>query len=141
VASGAPSALWNVVRWPLGLLLIAAAVTMLQRSCPRRRQPRLSWLAFGSGIAVVACAIVTVVLGIFFRLSRSFGQTYGPLAGMVALMLWALLSSMALIYGSAVAAQLEAVRTGDSGPQDHEKVAESEPDDASARRPEPVGSS
>ena len=42
----------------------------------------------------------------------SFGDTYGPLAGLVALLLWALLSSIAVFYGGAVAAQLEAVRAG-----------------------------
>jgi len=130
VASGAPSTVWNGVRWPLGLIVLVGAVTALLSTCPRRVQPRLSWLAFGSGIAVAGCAIVTVALGGFFRVSRSFGQTYGPLAGMVALMLWALLSSMVLIYGAAIAAQLEAVRTGDGRPQDQEKVAESEPDSA-----------
>jgi uncharacterized BrkB/YihY/UPF0761 family membrane protein len=105
----------------------------------RRRQPRLSWLAFGSTIAVVGTAIVTVALGAFFRTSRSFGQTYGPLAGMVALMLWAMLSAMALIFGAAVAAQLEGVRSGAAQPQDQEKVAESEPTSGHDRLPHPVG--
>ena len=47
---------------------------------------------------------------------------------MVALRVWALLSSMALFFGAAVAAQLEAVRANASSPQDEEKVLESEPD-------------
>jgi YihY family inner membrane protein len=127
VASGTLSTIWNGARWPLGLILTGAAVTVLLRSCPRRCQPHLSWLAFGSGIAVGGCGIVTVALGFVFRASRSFGQTYGPLAGMVALMMWALLSSMVFIYGAAVAAQLEAVRSGAREPQDQEKVDESEP--------------
>lgn len=127
VAAGAPSNVWNIARWPLGLVLIGAAVTALLRSCPRRVQPHLSWLAFGSAVAVAGCSIVTVALGVFFRVSRSFGQAYGPLAGMVALMLWAMVSSTVLIYGAAIAAQLEAVRSGDGRPQDGDKVARSEP--------------
>jgi uncharacterized BrkB/YihY/UPF0761 family membrane protein len=70
---------------------------------------------------------VTVLLGLFFRLSSSFGDTYGPLAGIVALLLWALLSSVAVLFGAAVAAQLEAVRAGASAPQDQGKVDQSEP--------------
>jgi YihY family inner membrane protein len=139
VATGAPSTIWNGVRWPVGLVLIGTAVTILLRTCPRRVQPQLSWLAFGSGIAVIGWVVVTVALGSFFRASRSFGQTYGPLAGMVALMLWAMLSSMVLVYGAAVAAQLEAVRQGNSEPQDAEKVAESEPDSQAPKVPHPVG--
>ncbi len=55
---------------------------------------------------------------LFFSVSTSFGETYGPLAGIVALLLWALLSSVGLFFGAAVAAQLEAVRAGARAPQD-----------------------
>ena len=68
-------------------------------------------------------SLVTVGLGLFFRSSTSFGDTYGPLAGIVALLLWALLSSVVVLFGAAVAAQLEAVRAGAAEPQDEEKVA------------------
>lgn len=123
---------WSFARWPLGLGLIAAAIALLFRWSPRRRQPHLSWLAFGAGVSVVLWAVVTAGLGFFYRISSSFGQTYGPLAGMIALLVWCLLSSIALFFGAAVAAQLEGVRAGESDPQDAEKVAESEP--AAGRR-------
>jgi YihY family inner membrane protein len=119
---------WNVLRWPLGLGLITAAITLLFRWCPRRRQPGLSWLAFGATISVLLWTAVTIGLSEFFSLSSSFGKTYGPLAGMVALLLWSLLSSIAVLYGAAVAAQLEAVRAGEQEPQDESKVERSEPE-------------
>ncbi len=127
IGGGGLSTLWNAVRWPVGLLLAATAITLLFRWCPRRRQPQLSWLAFGAGVSVLGWTAVTLGLALFFHLSRSFGQTYGPLAGLVALMLWALLSAIAMFFGAAVAAQLEAIRGGVPGPQDAEKVVESEP--------------
>ncbi len=126
------SGAWNALRWPLGLLLTTATVTMLFRWCPRRRQPGLSWLAFGSIVSVALWSLVTVGLSFFFRLSSSFGETYGPLAGMVALLLWALLSAIAILYGAAVAAQLEAVRAGAADPQDAAKADKSEPGAAAA---------
>ena len=118
---------WSVVRWPLGVGLTAVTVTVLFRWSPRRRQPGLSWLAFGSGVSVFLWGLVTVGLGLFFASSSSFGSTYGPLAGVVALLVWSLLSSVALLYGAAVAAQLEAVRTANPAPQDMGKVVESDP--------------
>jgi YihY family inner membrane protein len=122
------STIWDIVRWPLGLGVTAAAVTLLFRWSPRRRQPALSWLAYGATISVGLSVVVTLGLGLFFSLSTSFGETYGPLAGMVALLLWSLLSAMAILFGAAVAAQLEAVRAGRGRPQDEEKVENSEPD-------------
>ena len=128
---------WNVARWPLGLVLILLAITLLLHTCPRRRQPQLSWLAFGAAVATGLWVVVTAGLGLFFRMSKSFGQTYGPLAGVVGLLLWALLSAVSLFYGAAIAAQLEAERQGDPGPQDPHKVEESEP--KSAQGPIVVG--
>ena len=108
-------------------MLVTFAITVVFRSCPRRRQPSLSWLAFGAGIAAVGWVLATAGLALFFSMSKSFGQTYGPLAGMVALLLWSLLSAIAVLYGGAVDAQLEAVRAGDGAPRDIEKVEHAEP--------------
>src|SRR5664280_2561714 len=118
---------WDVVRWPLGLALLAISVTVLFRWTPRRKQPRLSWLAFGAGVAVLLWALATIGLGWFYTSSSSFGSTYGPLAGVVALLVWCLLSSVSLFYGAALAAQLETVRAGEPVAQDARKVVESDP--------------
>jgi uncharacterized BrkB/YihY/UPF0761 family membrane protein len=55
-------------------------------------------------------------LAAYVSLSGSFGTVYGPLAGIFALLLWALLSSIAFFYGTAVCAQLEALRAGQVEP-------------------------
>jgi YihY family inner membrane protein len=107
---------WNVVRWPIGLGLLVVTIAVLLDHVPRRRQPALSWLALGAGIAVSLSALATVGLALYVSLSSSFGSVYGPLAGVFALLLWALLSSIALFYGTAVCAQLEALRAGDPDP-------------------------
>jgi YihY family inner membrane protein len=122
----------NLGSWPVSLLLLAASIALLFRWCPRRHQPAWSWLAFGSGVTLVLWFAITLGLGTFFHNSRDFGETYGALAGMVALLIWALLSSMALFFGASVAAQLEGVRAQASSPQDEEKVEASEPDAAEA---------
>ncbi len=128
IDNDAANALWAIARWPLALVFITIAITLLLRYSPRRRQPSLSWLAFGAGVSASLWVACTLGLGLFFTASTAFGQTYGPLAGIVALLIWALLSSISLLYGAAVAAQLEAVRAGVTEPQDEEKVEASEPD-------------
>jgi YihY family inner membrane protein len=118
---------WSVIRWPVAVVLAGIAITMLFRWSPRRRQPGFSWLAFGAAVATAGWLLVTGALAVFFAVSKSFGQTYGPLAGIVALLLWSLCSAIAILFGAAVAAQLEAVRAGERPPQDREKVEHSEP--------------
>ena len=119
---GALRDVWAVLRWPLGLGLLAAAMALLFKVSPRRRQPAWSWLAFGAGVSVILWALVTVALGEVFALGSSFGRTYGPLAGIVALLLWSLLSAAVILFGGAVAAQLEAVRSQRPGPRDPAKT-------------------
>ena len=122
------STVWNVLRWPSALGLLIAAIALLFNWSPRRHQPGWSWLAFGAIVSVISLAIVTVALDAMFQISSTFGKTYGPLAGIIALMFWAVLASIALLYGAAIGAQLEAVRGGRPEPQSTEKVLGSEPD-------------
>ncbi|GEP35935.1 hypothetical protein NSZ01_37030 [Nocardioides szechwanensis] len=102
---------WQVARWPVGLVLLVVTVAVLFDHAPRRRQPALSWLALGAGIAVALSMLAAAALSLYVNVSGSFGSTYGPLAGIVALLLWSLLSSISLFYGIAVCAQLEALRS------------------------------
>lgn len=103
---------WNIARWPIGLLLLVVTVAVMLDHSPRRRQPTLSWLAMGSGVAVVLTMAATAMLAVYVYVGDSFGDVYGPLAGIFALLLWTLLCSIALFYGAAVCAQLEACRAG-----------------------------
>jgi YihY family inner membrane protein len=114
--------IWKIARWPLALGLAAASIALLFRCSPNRHQPAWSWLAFGSTVSVLLWSFVTLALGLFFQASTTFSTTYGPLAGMVALLLWALLSSVAILFGAALAAQLEAVRAGAAEPRDESKT-------------------
>ncbi|MFR9779804.1 YihY/virulence factor BrkB family protein [Micromonospora sp. MS34] len=109
---GFASAAWDVVRWPLSLGLTVLAVAALFRHAPRRKQPGLSWLFFGAGIATALWWLASLLLAAYVKYSGGFGQTYGALTGMMALLLWANLTGMALFGGLAFAAQLEAMRIG-----------------------------
>lgn len=109
---GFAHAAWDVVRWPLSLGLTVLAVALLFRHAPRRRQPGLSWLVIGAGIGTALWWLASLLLAAYVKFSGGFGQTYGALTGMMALLIWANLTGMALFGGLAFAAQLEAMRIG-----------------------------
>ena len=102
----------RVLRWPIGLVLALVAITATFRWAPRRRQPAASWMAVGSGVALILWLVLTGLLAAFVRTSGSFGAVYGPLTAVMALLLWAFMTGIALFLGLAFAAQLEAVRAG-----------------------------
>jgi YihY family inner membrane protein len=108
----------SVLLWPVAILLVGVGLGVLFSYAPNRRQPAWPWLAFGAGVAVLLWTVATLLLALSFRLSSNFGETYGPLAGLVALQLWTFLSACTILYGGAVMAQLEAVRAGVAKPRE-----------------------
>lgn len=103
---------WNVARWPVVLVLVLGSFSLLFKRAPRRRQPSMSWLISGAIVTVVLWLLFTGGLTLYLAASKEFGNTYGPIAGIIGLLLWSLLTSLAVFLGLAFAAQLEAVRAG-----------------------------
>ncbi|MFD4577362.1 YihY/virulence factor BrkB family protein [Streptomyces sp. NPDC058417] len=103
---------WDVLEVPVGLALAWVASAVIFRWSPRRRQPGYTWLAFGSAVHLVLWVGATWLLALYVGGSGTFGAVYGPLTAVVALLLWANVTAVALFLGIAFAAQLEAARAG-----------------------------
>ncbi|MET9466089.1 YihY/virulence factor BrkB family protein [Streptomyces sp. NPDC006544] len=103
---------WDLLRWPVGILLAVLAASAIFRRSPRRRQPGYTWLAFGAVVYLLLWNLATWGLSLYIGESSSFTSVYGPLSAIVSLLLWSYLTSTALFLGLAFAAQLEAVRAG-----------------------------
>src|SRR5215211_8699168 len=64
---------WNLLRWPVSLGLTVVTVSLLFRYAPRRRQPGLSWLMVGAGLATVLWWLVSLLLAAYMSESNDFG--------------------------------------------------------------------
>ncbi|WP_030758799.1 MULTISPECIES: YihY/virulence factor BrkB family protein [unclassified Streptomyces] len=107
---------WDVLRWPVGILLAVVATSVVFRRSPRRTQPGYTWLAFGAAVYLVLWLGATSALSLYVGADSSFTTVYGPLSAFMALILWSYLTSLALFLGLSFAAQLEAVRAGVAEP-------------------------
>jgi len=121
--------IWQVARWPVVVVFVLAGFALLFKVSPRRRQPSMSWLAAGAAVTVVSWFVFTGLLSVYLTVSRSFGETYGPLAGIIGILLWSFLTSLAVFFGLAFAAQLEAVRAGVKEPATDREANPSPADD------------
>lgn len=101
---------WAWARWPLGATLVAASIAAMYKVGPNRDQPSLSWLIVGGITATVLWVLFSAVLALYLNMSADFGDTYGPLAGLIGLLIWAQLTGTAVLAGMAFAAQLEMER-------------------------------
>lgn len=102
--------IWVWFRWPLGAIAVVVALAFLFKLASNRRQPATSWLVVGGLIATALWLVFSGGLANYLRLSSTFGDVYGPLAGLVGLMIWAQLTGVAVLGGIAFAAELEAKR-------------------------------
>jgi uncharacterized BrkB/YihY/UPF0761 family membrane protein len=120
--SGPIGFLWNLLQWPLSIASVVIAFALLFQRAPRRHQPAASWLAVGSAMSVLLWFVFTGLLALYLQGSKAFGETYGPLIGVIGMLLWTFATSAAIYLGIAFAAQLEAVRSGRPGPITGEQV-------------------
>ncbi|MFD7559092.1 YihY/virulence factor BrkB family protein [Streptomyces sp. NPDC059835] len=103
---------WDVLRWPVGVVLALLATSAIFKLSPRRAQPGYTWLAFGALVYLGLWLLATWGLSLYVGAGGSFDTVYGPLSAFVSLLLWSYLTALALFLGLAFAAQLEAVRAG-----------------------------
>jgi YihY family inner membrane protein len=96
---------WSVARWPIGVVIVAAAILLMFRFAPRSSLGPWRSLLIGSAVAVVLWVAFTGLLSLYFSLS-SDSNPYGSLLSIVALLLWSMLGSLALTLGMATAAEL-----------------------------------
>ena len=104
---GGARVVWEVARWPLGLVVAAAGIMLLLRVAPVRRLGSTRHLMAGTAIAVLLWGVFTGLLSLYFALSSSTSQTYGPLLAVIALLLWAGATSLALHLGITACVELE----------------------------------
>ena len=56
-AASGGSGIWSIIRWPIGVALVAIAMTIIFKVVPNRRQPQLSWLLSGTTVSVALWVI------------------------------------------------------------------------------------
>jgi membrane protein len=104
----------ELVRWPLGFLLIVMLMWLIYYILPSRDQ---SDSKREIAIAAVAATIVWMVAtaGFHFYVYNlgDFGATYGGVGAVIVLMLWLYLTALAVLLGGEIAHVLERRRIGE----------------------------
>jgi membrane protein len=93
----------QLLRWPIVLVVLVAAVAILYRYAPNARAP-WRWLIVGATVFTLGWLLATWGLGLYVANVANYGATYGSLGGVIVLMLWFYLTSILLVVGGQVAA-------------------------------------
>ena len=107
--------LWNIVKWPILLLVVTFLVAVLYYATPNVQQPKFRWVSVGAGLAIVVWILASLAFGVYVANFGSYNQTYGALAGVIILLLWVWLTNLALLLGAEIDAEIERSRQLQAG--------------------------
>lgn len=100
----------SLLRWPLSLAVLVAAVAALLRFAPDFRTP-WRWAALAAAAFAVSWIVVTYAFGVYVGQFAAYDATYGALASVIVLMLWFYMSAFMLVCAAELAALLVRVRS------------------------------
>ncbi len=106
---------WEIVKWPVMLVVVGLIVALLYYATPNVEQPKLRWVSPGAALAIVVWAVASAAFGFYIANFSSYDKTYGSLAGVIVFLLWLWLTNLALLFGAELDAELERGRELQAG--------------------------
>jgi membrane protein len=97
---------WKILQWPVVFSLVALGIAIIYYYAPDAEQDFV-WITPGSVFATILWVLIS--LGFKFYVSNfgSYNATYGTIGGIIILMTWMYVSSLAILVGAEVNAEIE----------------------------------
>jgi membrane protein len=99
--------IWNVVKWPVMLVILALMIAVLYYSTPNVKLRGFKWVSPGAGVAIVVAIVASALFAFYVGNFSSYDKTYGSLAGVVIFLIWFWLINLALLFGIELDAEIE----------------------------------
>jgi membrane protein len=96
---------WNVLQWPVALVLVLTGVGLVYYLAPNLRQ-RWYWVTPGSAFAVTGWLLASGALRFYVSRFADYNATYGSIAGVILLMLWLFVTGLVLLVGAEINAEI-----------------------------------
>ncbi|MHB2208642.1 YihY/virulence factor BrkB family protein [Methylobacterium sp. CM6257] len=102
------SAWWlSLLRWPVLLLAVLGGLALLYRYGPSRDAPRWRWATPGSALAAVLWLSASLLFSWYVSNFGSYNKTYGSLGAAIGFMTWIWISTIIVLLGAQVNAEME----------------------------------
>jgi len=98
---------WSIIQWPLVILFVLVAVSLLYRYAPNIRVQKWRWIFPGAIVAVIIWLAVVWGLRAYLHFFNTYDKFYGSLGAVIILMLWLYLSGVAILTGAEVNSEME----------------------------------
>jgi len=111
-AIGAPHLvgyLWWVLQWPILVIGLLAAFTIMLYLGPDLASEQRRWhlITPGAAVAVVMWLVASGLFAVYTAKFGSYNKTWGSLSAVIVMLTWLWLSALALLFGAEIDAQIE----------------------------------
>jgi membrane protein len=97
----------SLSRWPLLFAILLAALGVLYRFGPSRRQAQWQWLGIGTIIAAALWIAGSALLSWYLSNFGNYNATYGSLGAAIGLMVWMWMSAIIVLCGAELNSEIE----------------------------------
>jgi len=97
---------WKIVQWPVVFGLVSLAIAMIYYFAPDAVQEWV-WITPGSLLATALWLLISLGFKFYVSNFTSYNATYGAIGGVIVLMLWFYVSSLAILAGAELNAEIE----------------------------------
>jgi membrane protein len=97
----------RIGRWPVLLLIVSFGIALIYRYGPSRDQPQWRWISPGSVFAAVAWLCASLLFSWYTESFGSYNKTYGSLGAAVGFMTWLWISTIIILVGAKLNAEME----------------------------------
>src|SRR5262245_16900916 len=117
---------WKIVQWPVIVSMIAFAIAVVYYYAPDAEQEWI-WITPGSVFATMLWILISLGFKFYVAHFGSYNATYGAIGGVVVTMLWFYVSSLAILVGAELNAEIEHASpygkdSGEKAPGDKKKI-------------------
>lgn len=106
----------KVGRWPALFVVVTFVIALIYRFGPDRQQTEWRWLTPGSLFATTAWLAASLLFSWYAENFGSYNATYGSLGAAIGFMTWLWLSTIVILLGAKLNAEVERQSAENSGP-------------------------
>jgi membrane protein len=110
-----PVTVWDVVKWPVLLLIVVLMLAVLYNAAPNVRHGGFRWITPGAALSVVIWLIASGLFAFYVANSSSYNKTYGSIATVIIFLVWMWITNLSLLLGVEFDAGLEHERARREG--------------------------
>lgn len=111
---GVAQGLFDLLRWPILLAVVAFGITLIYRFGPSRERAKWRWLTWGAALATPVWLGASFAFSFYLENFADYNATYGTLGAVIGLMVWVWISVVILVVGAELNAELEHQTARDS---------------------------